>query len=185
MRSFKIKILSILLLPIAALVISGCSEDTMTPNNPGATVTYSMREQMGRPAIATVFINSSMKDAFNSTPPSMMSAMFLDSMKAKLVALNGGLYVGNILVPSDPGGAAFMSLLATDELGVSKSGITSFYNGTQVLTGRALNDDVIDVELILVFGGPTGASNPGLTSDHVNANDKTFLSTFPYLAEPW
>ena len=95
------------------------------------------------------------------------------------------LYVGNILVPSDPGGAAFMSLLATDELGVSKSGITSFYNGTQVLTGRALNDDVIDVELILVFGGPTGASNPGLTSDHVNANDKTFLSTFPYLAEPW
>ncbi len=185
MRSFKIKILSILLLPIAALVISGCSEDTVTPNTPGAPVTYSMREQIGRPAIATVFINSSMKDAFNSTPPSMMSAMFLDSMKAKLVALNGGTYTGNILVPSDPGGTAFMSLLATDELGVSKLGITSFYNGTQVLTGRALTDDVIDVELILVFGGPTGASNPGLTSDHVNANDKTFPGTFPYLAEPW
>ncbi|MEO8513479.1 MAG: DUF4331 family protein [Ignavibacteria bacterium] len=184
MRSLKNKMLGLLLLPLAALAISGCSEDTVT-TTPGSTVTYSMREQMGRPAISTVFINSSMKDAFNSTPPNMMSAMFLDSMKAKLVALNGGTYTGNILVPSDPGGTNFMSLLATDELGVSKSGITSFYNGTQVLTGRALTDDVIDVELTLVFGGPTGASNPGLTSDHVNANDKPFLNTFPYLAEPW
>jgi hypothetical protein len=61
---------------------------------------------------------------------------------------------------------------------------TSFYNGTQVLTGRALADDVIDVELILIFGGATGASNPGLTSDHVNANDKPFLSSFPYMASP-
>ena len=185
MRSFKIKILSILLLPVAVIIFSGCSEDAVTTNPPGSIVTYSMREQMGRPAIATVFINSSMKDAFNSTPPSMMSTMFLDSMKAKLVALNGGTYNGNILVPSDPGGSAFMSLLATDVLNVSKLGVTSFYNGTQVLTGRALADDVIDVELILVFGGPTGASNTGLTSDNVDANDKPFLNSFPYLAEPW
>jgi hypothetical protein len=48
-----------------------------------------------------------------------------------------------------------------------------------------LSDDVIDVELTLVFGGPDGGDNAGLTSDHVNANDKAFLATFPYEASPW
>jgi hypothetical protein len=27
-------------------------------------------------------------------------------------------------------------------------------------------------------------SNPGLTDDHVDQNDKSFLSSFPYLATP-
>jgi hypothetical protein len=31
-----------------------------------------------------------------------------------------------------------------------------------------LADDVIDVELLLIFGGATGGSNAGLTSDHVD-----------------
>jgi hypothetical protein len=44
---------------------------------------------------------------------------------------------------------------------------------------------VIDAELTLIFGGPKGTDNPGLTSDHVNANDKAFLTGFPYLASPW
>jgi hypothetical protein len=42
-----------------------------------------------------------------------------------------------------------------------------------------LADDVIDVELLLIFGGPTGGSNAGLTSDHVDSNDKAFTTSFP------
>jgi len=38
---------------------------------------------------------------------------------------------------------------------------------------------------LLLFGGPTGASNPTLTRDNVNANDKAFLASFPYLASPF
>jgi hypothetical protein len=75
--------------------------------------------------------------------------------------------------------------LATDVLNVKTTCATSFYDGTNVLTGRKLDDDVIDVELTLIFGGANGMSNPALTSDHVNANDKAFLTTFPYLAIPW
>ena len=59
---------------------------------------------------------------------------------------------------------------------------TDFEN---VLTGRALADDVIDTELLLIFGGPAGTLNPGLTKDNVNANDKVFLTSFPYLAAPF
>jgi hypothetical protein len=40
-----------------------------------------------------------------------------------------------------------------------------------------LADDVIDVELLLIFGGPTGGSNAGLT-DHVDSNDKAFTTSF-------
>ncbi|MBR9915353.1 MAG: DUF4331 domain-containing protein, partial [Algicola sp.] len=59
------------------------------------------------------------------------------------------------------------------------------FDGTNVLTGRALADDVISTELLLIFGGPDGSANPGLTDDNVDANDKPFLSSFPYLASPW
>jgi len=75
-------------------------------------------------------------------------------------------------------------LLATDVLNVSTTGKTTFFDGTNVLTGRALDDDVIDTELLLIFGGTKGTDNPGLTSDHVNTNDVAFSTTFPYLAQP-
>ena len=83
---------------------------------------------------------------------------------------------------------AFIGLLATDVLNVSLTSPTTFYDGTNLLTGRNLTDDVITVELILIFGGETGLSNPefpGLSDDNVDANDKAFLSTFPYLAAPF
>jgi hypothetical protein len=65
------------------------------------------------------------------------------------------------------------------------SGATTFFDGTNVLTGRALADDVIDTELLLIFGGPDGTANAGLTKDNVNTNDKPFANSFPYLASPW
>jgi hypothetical protein len=79
---------------------------------------------------------------------------------------------------------AFTGVLATDVLSVSLDGPTTFYDGTNVLTGRKPDDDVITVELILLFGGPDGTSNPGLSDDHVDANDKAFPDVFPYLASP-
>src|SRR5690606_36879632 len=79
----------------------------------------------------------------------------------------------------------FTTVLATDVLGVSLDGTTTFFDGTNVLTGRTPADDVISVELLLIFGGPDGTANPGLTDDHVDANDKPFSTSFPYLAKPW
>jgi hypothetical protein len=117
---------------------------------------------------------------FNTTVPSAMSAAFASKFKTKLLALNAG-YTTNLLgLTADQ----FTGVLVTDVLNASTTAPTSFYDGTNVLTGRALADDVIDVELTLIFGGPTGAANPGLTSDHVNGNDKAFSASFPYLATP-
>ena len=145
------------------------------------TVYYQGGDQMARPAINTVFVDAAAKDSFNNAIPSQMSGLFLNKFKARLAALNPGYTTNALGQTADQ----FTSFLVTDVLNTSTTGTTTFYDGTNVLTGRTPSDDVIDVELILIFGGPKGTSNPGLTSDHVNANDKAFLSTFPYLASPW
>lgn len=173
----NIKLFSALLLG-GTMFLSACSKND---DNPATPVYYQGGDQMGRPAINTVFVTSADKDVFNGTTPSAMGAAFQSKFQTQLMALNPG-YTTNLLGLD---AATFTGVLATDVLTASTTGVTTFYDGTNVLTGRTLGDDVIDVELTLIFGGPTGGSNPQLTSDHVNGNDKPFLAAFPYEAAPW
>lgn len=153
-----------------------CRKHAIVPVSPW----FDQADQAARPAINTVFISAADKDKFNQTPPATMASVFASEMKTNMLALNPG-YTTNLLgLTADQ----FIGVVSTDVLNVSTLGKTTFYDGTNVLTGRALADDVIDVELTLVFGGPHGTANPGLTSDHVNANDVPFLPEFPYLAQP-
>lgn len=178
MKSNKIKLLALVI--SCSIIGTACKKnDTIA-----ATVYYQQQDQIGRPAINTVFNGTATdKDAFNVITPSAMSAAFQSKFQARLLALNPG-YTTNLLTLTP---AQFTGVLATDVLNVSTTGATTFYDGVpgNTLSGRALADDVVDVELILIFGGPADADNPTLTSDHVNANDKVFAATFPYLATPW
>jgi hypothetical protein len=162
---------------IAAVICLGaCKKNQHFPSSPF----FDQADQMGRPAINTVFITAADKDKFNQTTPTQMPAAFGSEMKSSLLGVNPG-YTTNLLgLNADQ----FIGVLSTDVLNASTNGKTTFFDGTNVLTGRALGDDVIDVELTLVFGGPDGSANPGLTSDHVNGNDMPFLTDFPYLAQP-
>ena len=172
---------------VASVVVFSACQKNLNSNNEGVSKAggippqqevYVQGDQMARPAINTVFVGSSRKNEFNTTTPSAMDAAFKADFVNKLTAFG---YTTNILGLDKN---TFASVLVTDVLNASTTGVTSFYNGTQVLTGRALSDDVIDVELRLIFGGAAGTSNPGLTSDHVNGNDKPFLASFPYMASP-
>lgn len=162
----------------AALFVTGCDKDDEMKDDFDTTGTYVQVDQMARPAINTVFVNSARKNEFNTTAPSQMNAAFNAQFQN---VLTGFGYTSNALGLDKP---TFTSVLVTDVLNVKTSGTTTFFDGTNVLTGRALADDVIDTELLLIFGGPMGSSNPGLTKDNVNANDKSFLNTFPFLATP-
>ncbi len=155
----------------------------ITVNN----VTYTIRDQMGRPAINTVFNyfgDATQKNGYNETLPSAGS-MNADAFKGIFDALQG--YIGldpdqfqNILGLDN---AATAGVLAVDVLGSDKTKASSY--GT--LNGRGLGDDVIDVTLLLTFSdqsGNTSALIPGLITDNVDSNDKSFLSSFPYLAAP-
>jgi len=176
------KISAVFVVLLAIGVVSCDKKDNMTDSF-DTSGTYTQNDQMARPAVNTVFNSSADKNSFNTTIPSAMNAAFQAKFQARLLALYPG-YTTNALTQT---AAQLTTLLATDVLNVKLNGTTTFYDGVpaNTLSGRALADDVIDVELLLIFGGPTGTSNAALTSDHVGANDKAFPGTFPFLAAPF
>jgi len=173
----------------AAVIFTGCKDDEEDPIIPPASIDFSgtfvQTDQMGRPAINTVFVPSARKDDFNKTIPSEMEASFQITFQSGLTALSPAFSAPGDMNALMQDAAAFSTLLVNDVLNVSLDGTTTFYDGTNVLTGRALADDVITVELLLIFGGENFMENPTLSDDNVDANDKAFLTSFPYLASPW
>ncbi|WAC03206.1 DUF4331 family protein [Lacinutrix neustonica] len=179
---------------VYALLISAvafnCSndDDNSTPIEPTGinfSGTYTQDDQMGRPAVNTVFVSAASKNTFNTTIPSAQDAAFQGMFETNLTALSPAFANPGDQNALGQDAAAFTGLLATDVLNISLDGTTTFYDGTNVLTGRALADDVITVELLLIFGGEDFTENPALSDDHVDGNDKTFLTSFPYLASPF
>ena len=171
-----------------SLLAFNCSNDDDDNVNMGLDFsgTYMQEDQMGRPAVNTVFTSSASKDMFNVTIPSAQSAAFQNMFQTNLLSLSPA-YANGGMNALGQDAAAFTGLLATDVLNVSLDGKTTFYDGVaeNTLSGRALGDDVITVELLLIFGGEDFTENPTLSDDNVNANDKPFLASFPYLASPW
>lgn len=182
------KITTIGLSLVVAMVSFNCSDndDNNEMENPIAA-TYVLEDQMGRPAINTVFVSANSKDNFNTTIPSEQESAYSAMFKTNLEALSPAFDASNTTDANALGqnAATFSSFLATDVLNVTLDGKTTFYDGTNVLTGRALADDAITVELLLIFGGEDFTENPALSDDNVSANDKDFLTSFPYLASPW
>lgn len=198
-----IKFLSLML--IGGMLLFSCSNDddntlpmtddqTMTDDDGDASDdtpaidfsgTYKQEDQMGRPAVNTVFVNSNAKDRFNRTIPSNQNENFQTMFENNLKALSPAYANEGDTNALGLDAASFTGLLATDVLNLSLDGTTTFFDGTNVLTGRALADDVITVELLLIFGGEDFSENPSLSDDNVDVNDKEFLTSFPYLASPW
>jgi hypothetical protein len=128
-------------------------------------------DRMGRPAIATVFIEDGLEDAFNATHPGDDRALWTDDVVGTLLTLSG--LDGTPYTQEQAEGIA--EFLLPDILTVDFSAATAFPNG------RGLADDVIDAELPIVTGGFFDGGTPVLTGDCV-ANDSAFRANFPYLA---
>ena len=127
-------------------------------------------DRMGRPAINTVFIPKAKKNQFNAGKPADDRANFLSDVTGVLLALDSR-------TTSDEADV-LAKILLPDLLTVDLSKPTAYLNG------RNLQDDVIDTSLQVITGAAFGRA-PVIKGDGVNANDKPFLNTFPYLAEPW
>ncbi len=160
--------------------------------------TFVQEDQMGRPGINTVFsATPEIENDFNVTIPSEQGAAFQSLFETQLAGLHsafGATYENNILNLDI---TTLTTLLASDVLQVAPDEPTTYFDGANVLTGRTLTDDVIDVSLILLFGGQTGdrfngqdTNNDGtpdlpiLVTDGVSAAGETPLSMFPYLEVP-
>jgi hypothetical protein len=138
---------------------------------------WAIVDQMGRPAINTVFNGlpavpasgtSADKESFNVTPPSMQDDAgkpYRAHVSAVLQAL-GGYSVG------DANGLA--AALIPDVITYNTAS-----SGTNILNGRAPADDVIDAELQIVLANPAASDCVGVHADVI-----AMQGTFPYLASP-
>ncbi|MEP2057328.1 MAG: hypothetical protein ABJJ05_05950, partial [Maribacter litoralis] len=170
--------------------------------------------------ITVLSADGDIKDSHNMSIPSEMAATFQADFEARLEAYhdvyanilgadpNDVNYEVNILGLDAP---TLTGYLAADVLEVAPNAPTTYFlpgedadmdgnvlNDPAVigLTGRTPQDDVIDVSLILLFGGSDGirfsgqdtdddgmADLPRLTSDGVGLT-ATVGTTFPYLGAP-
>ena len=161
-----------MLRPAAALgaflvLVGGCSDDVTLPSG---GIQANLRntdvvqvDRFGIPAIATVFIPTAQRDAYNLAVPAGDRANFRQFVLAGLTAFG------------TPNAGAIADALQPDIQPVNLAAFNGFLAG-----GRRLADDVITAELGIIFG-----ANAALNDDHVDANDKPFLPTFPYLAGPF
>ncbi|MEP7345077.1 MAG: DUF4331 family protein [Gemmatimonadaceae bacterium] len=178
-----------------ALTVAACndepnSRDALGPNTieedggaNDASMVYEQREFLGNPLISEVTILKANHDGYNQTQP-YNTATYAPETKAfitsfgrpqALADLLGSILYPDILIvdPSkDPNTAGWLSWALADGWG-----------------GRKLADDVTDVGLSAIFSSlldPNGALcapfELPLCTDNVPANDKTFLTHFPYLA---
>lgn len=181
----KTSILTSLLAVGACVAFAFCHKDGGKDNPPSdintGTVFSIQADQSGHPLIDITLISTAAKDSFNAALPSAMAPIYGPEIQSKLLALYPG-FTTDILGLS---AAQLAKVYANDVLSVSTTGKTTYYDGTNVMTGRGLGDDVVDNHFLFIYGGPNGTANPGLVSDHVDHNDKPFLSTFPYEAAPW
>ncbi len=199
MKLYTFKNMAIATLLTITIASCGNDDDGMPNDNQvDFSGTFVQKDQMGRPGINTVLGGSStIKNDFNVTIPSEQTAkfqlLFLDQAVA-LHAAFGAEYENNILGLD---ATTLTTILATDVLQVAPDETTTYFDGTNVLTGRNLTDDVIDVSLVLLFGGSTGdrfngqdTDNDGvvdlpiLVTDGVSNAGETPLSTFPYMEMP-
>ena len=129
-------------------------------------------DRMGRPAINTVFnITDGEKDLSNLVNPADDRSTMKDTTVAVLSALSAVVVNAGATgyTPAQINGIA--NVLLPDTLTIKLGNSAGFLNG------RKPSDDVINAEFSLVTNG-------ALTSDGVDANDKVFPSSFPFLAAP-
>jgi hypothetical protein len=142
-------------------------------------------DQMGRPAINTVFNPAADKDLFNRTAPIRQATAYDGKFRKNVI--NGLKFFSSLDSEgaySNAQAGALAGVLIPDVLVYSRSSKLP-----APLNGRALADDVIDVELNVTTGGdPLGLfsdrdANGAVTGDGVGPHTD-YLSRFPYLGKP-
>jgi hypothetical protein len=188
---------------VALALATGCTENASTAMGPadlaktegnGAKI-YDQVEFLGNPLVSEVTIVKANHDAYNRTMPYAPAAFrqeteqFIVNVAARPLAyaqtVASVLYAQSDMLIVDSSKPASTAGWLTWALGAAYDTKNPGWGG------RKLTDDVVDLGLVAIFSSllsPVGAScapfQLPLCTDNVPANDKAFVSTFPYLAAP-
>jgi len=176
----------------AAGLASGACSDDDGGTGPGNPRSFNQIQRLGNPLISEVLLAKRSHPTHGSTGPADDVALIgaealgfitgpgsVAGRSADYANTLGGALLPDMLVvqtDKDPATAGWLTWLP----------LAPFASG---FGGRALDDDVVDLALLAVFGDPFGADPAGaagkeaLTSDNVAA-DSPILPGFPYVGEP-
>lgn len=174
------------------LLAGACSDDNNGGVGPGKNVTYNQVQRLGNPLLSEVILDKRSHATHGSIGPNQDAALLGQEIFDHLVKGSATTFAGrdtayvnilaSVLLPD-------MLIVQTDKDPATASwlnwvGVAPLANGWG---GRKLDDDVVDLALLAVFGDPFGAdpthTTPSLTTDNVGS-DSQFLATFPYLGVP-
>ena len=141
---------------------------------------FVQRERLGNPLVSEVMIVKAHHHAHNTGMPATDVADFTTDLTTFITGTAGR----SPAYASVIAGALLPDMLVTypKRDGTPVFWLSWVFNG---FGGRSLSDDVVDIGLGALFGNLLGNNvgvTPGLTTDNVDANDKAFSGSFPYLA---
>jgi hypothetical protein len=163
--------------------VTACSnDDDNDTTGPSFDRVYNQVERLGNPLVSEVLLAKRNHGFHNKGMPSTDMANHAAELKSFVKNVAGredavGNTLAAVLLPD-------MLIVQTDKSGTSAGWLTwALADG---YGGRKLTDDVVDAGLAALFGSLLNPRNvsPGLSIDNVNANDKAFSGSFPYLAGP-
>ncbi|HEX7240394.1 MAG TPA: DUF4331 family protein [Longimicrobiaceae bacterium] len=157
-------------------------------------------ERLGNPLVAEVFLEKREHETHNIFAPRRDAGHFTDDITFFTTTVGGrSAAYANTLAGALVGGSGDELRVFTDRAagvtastaaGAATVGWLSHAlapNNTGYGGRKLAGDDVVDKGLGAIFGtalGDTTRVTPGLVTDNVGSNDKTPVSTFPYLPEP-
>lgn len=179
----------------AALAAAACSDDDSDGdggNEPTAPRAFNQVQRLGNPLVSEVLLSKRSHPTHGSTGPQDDVALIgaealgfitgpgsVAGRSTEYANTLGGALLPDMLIvqtDKDPDTAGWLTWLP----------LAPFANG---YGGRKLEDDVVDLALLAVFGDPFGADPAGaagkeaLTSDNAGP-DSPVLSDFPYVGAP-
>jgi hypothetical protein len=175
---------------------AGDTADSSGANTTGGTASfefatdpptaYTRVDRAGMPAVNTALIPMDQKDAYNQADPTDDGAMqFVPDIVASVEALHAALdddLMGLSLTPCAADVCVMQGapLVVPDTLQIDPAAAAGFPNGRQP------TDQVIDLTLAVLLLDLSVHAVDTLAGVPVNppANDKAFLPSFPYFAEP-
>jgi hypothetical protein len=182
-----------LMIVLAGLLTAGCSDDDGDGGNgPAEPRAFNQIQRLGNPLVSEVLLAKRSHPTHGSSGPEDDVALIgeealgfitgpgsVAGRSAEYASTLGGALLPDMLIvqtDKDPATAGWLTWLP----------LAPFANG---YGGRKLDDDVVDLALLAVFGDPFGADPAGaagkeaLTTDNV-AFDSPLLTAFPYVGEP-
>lgn len=179
MRTFRKLVL--VLVPVAlSLAMMACEDDETIASGPDFDRVYDQIDRLGNPLVSEVTLAKRNHGFHNSGTPGTDVSNHKTELEAFVTGFGRSVglaqTLSGVLLPD-------MLIVQTDQAGNTSGWLTwALANG---YGGRNLTDDVVDAGLAAIFGtllDPNNALPAEYQTDNVAANNKPFLTTFPYLA---